>query len=107
DRARVERVADDPRGDPQLQDLRHLRDQRSYRQASGRGRARRQAGTGIRMSPPSQRPHSGSAGRRKLRAAEAPRVGVRIAGTGSFLPDDRLTNDELTLVMDTSDEWIR
>jgi 3-oxoacyl-[acyl-carrier-protein] synthase-3 len=35
-----------------------------------------------------------------------PKIGVRIAGTGSFLPDRRLTNDDLSRLMDTSDEWI-
>ncbi|MFO0857624.1 MAG: beta-ketoacyl-ACP synthase III [Phycisphaerales bacterium] len=34
------------------------------------------------------------------------RVGVRIAGTGSVLPAKTLTNEDLTKVMDTSDEWI-
>lgn len=32
--------------------------------------------------------------------------GIRIAGTGSSLPDHRLTNDDLSLMVDTSDEWI-
>jgi 3-oxoacyl-[acyl-carrier-protein] synthase III len=32
--------------------------------------------------------------------------GVRIAGTGSFLPEKRLTNADLEKMMDTSDEWI-
>jgi 3-oxoacyl-[acyl-carrier-protein] synthase-3 len=35
-----------------------------------------------------------------------PRIGVRIAGTGSFLPERKLTNADLSKVMDTSDEWI-
>ncbi|MEX2220034.1 MAG: beta-ketoacyl-ACP synthase III [Phycisphaerales bacterium] len=35
-----------------------------------------------------------------------PRIGVRIAGTGSFLPERRLTNADLAGMMDTSDEWI-
>jgi 3-oxoacyl-[acyl-carrier-protein] synthase III len=34
------------------------------------------------------------------------RRGVRIAGTGSALPDRRMTNADLMKVMDTSDEWI-
>ncbi len=38
--------------------------------------------------------------------AEPRRVGVRIAGTGSCLPERRLTNHDLTKLMDTSDEWI-
>ncbi len=33
--------------------------------------------------------------------------GTRIAGTGSALPDKRLTNADLEKIMDTSDEWIR
>lgn len=45
--------------------------------------------------------------RSRLQPQDLPRIGVRIAGTGSCLPADRLTNDELALVMDTSDEWIR
>ena len=31
----------------------------------------------------------------------------RIVGTGSYLPDKVLTNDELARTVDTSDEWIR
>ena len=33
--------------------------------------------------------------------------GVRIAGSGSAVPDKRLTNEDLSKMMDTSDEWIR
>lgn len=33
-------------------------------------------------------------------------VGVRIAGTGHYLPEGRITNADLVKVMDTSDEWI-
>ena len=32
---------------------------------------------------------------------------TRIIGTGSFLPDTIVTNDDLSKIMDTSDEWIR
>ena len=32
--------------------------------------------------------------------------GVRIAGSGHFLPEKRLTNADLEKIMDTSDEWI-
>ena len=32
--------------------------------------------------------------------------GVRILGTGSCVPDRRLTNDDFARMMDTSDEWI-
>ena len=33
--------------------------------------------------------------------------GTRIAGTGSALPEARLTNADLERLVDTSDEWIR
>ena len=32
--------------------------------------------------------------------------GAIIAGTGSYLPEKRLTNDELARMVDTNDEWI-
>jgi 3-oxoacyl-[acyl-carrier-protein] synthase-3 len=32
--------------------------------------------------------------------------GAIIAGTGSFLPEKRLTNDDLSKMVDTNDEWI-
>src|SRR5579859_6107254 len=32
--------------------------------------------------------------------------GSIIVGTGSFLPEKRLTNDELSKLVDTNDEWI-
>jgi 3-oxoacyl-[acyl-carrier-protein] synthase III len=32
---------------------------------------------------------------------------VRIAGTGRFLPDQVMTNDDLSKIVETSDEWIR
>ena len=35
-----------------------------------------------------------------------PRVYSRIAGTGSYLPEKVLTNDDLSKIVDTSDEWI-
>jgi len=35
------------------------------------------------------------------------RVRVGIAGTGSYLPERVVTNDDLALIVDTSDEWIR
>ncbi|HEY0333013.1 MAG TPA: beta-ketoacyl-ACP synthase III [Stenotrophomonas sp.] len=35
------------------------------------------------------------------------RIYSRIAGTGSYLPDKVLTNDDLTKIVETSDEWIR
>ncbi len=31
----------------------------------------------------------------------------RISGTGSYLPDKRLTNDDLAQLVDTTDQWIR
>ncbi len=34
------------------------------------------------------------------------RIHARIAGTGSYLPEKVLTNDDLTKLVDTSDEWI-
>lgn len=41
----------------------------------------------------------------KLKAAFSVRP-VRIAGTGSFVPDRVLTNTDLEKIVDTSDEWI-
>src|SRR5215217_3303918 len=35
-----------------------------------------------------------------------PDYGAIIAGTGSFVPEKRLTNDELSKLVDTNDEWI-
>jgi len=37
----------------------------------------------------------------------ASQIRARIAGTGSFLPDNVVTNDDLAKRVDTSDEWIR
>src|SRR5690554_6452510 len=34
------------------------------------------------------------------------RVYSRIAGTGSYLPEKVVTNDDLAKIVDTSDEWI-
>lgn len=34
-------------------------------------------------------------------------VGVRVTGTGSYLPERVVTNEELSRTLDTSDEWIR
>jgi 3-oxoacyl-[acyl-carrier-protein] synthase III len=36
----------------------------------------------------------------------AERVFARIAGTGSYLPEKVLTNDDLSKIVDTTDEWI-
>ena len=33
-------------------------------------------------------------------------MGTRIIGTGSYLPETVVTNDDLARIMDTSDEWI-
>jgi 3-oxoacyl-[acyl-carrier-protein] synthase-3 len=35
-----------------------------------------------------------------------PNVGAIIVGTGSFVPEKRLTNDDLSKMVDTNDEWI-
>jgi 3-oxoacyl-[acyl-carrier-protein] synthase-3 len=35
-----------------------------------------------------------------------PDYGAIIAGTGSFVPEKRLTNEELSKLVDTNDEWI-
>jgi 3-oxoacyl-[acyl-carrier-protein] synthase-3 len=35
-----------------------------------------------------------------------PEYGAIIAGTGSFVPEKRLTNDDLAKLVDTNDEWI-
>ena len=32
---------------------------------------------------------------------------VKIIGTGSALPDKKVTNDDLAQLVETSDEWIR
>ncbi|MCG1024810.1 beta-ketoacyl-ACP synthase III [Dehalobacter sp.] len=32
---------------------------------------------------------------------------VEIIGTGSYVPENRVTNDDLSKIVDTSDEWIR
>ncbi len=32
---------------------------------------------------------------------------ARIAGTGSYLPENVVSNDDLAKTLDTSDEWIR
>ena len=33
-------------------------------------------------------------------------MGIALAGTGSKLPSKILTNDDLSKIVDTSDEWI-
>src|SRR5205085_7099464 len=39
------------------------------------------------------------------RSAKTQRT-VSIVGTGSYVPEKRLTNEDLTKIVDTSDEWI-
>ena len=34
-------------------------------------------------------------------------MNIRIRGTGSAVPKKKVTNDDLSKLMDTSDEWIR
>ncbi|MCC6661943.1 MAG: ketoacyl-ACP synthase III [Phycisphaerales bacterium] len=41
-----------------------------------------------------------------VRPPDPPRRGVRIAGTGMLLPEDRITNADLEKLMETTDEWI-
>jgi len=38
--------------------------------------------------------------------SDAPRMGVRIAGVGHYVPEKKLTNADLEKMLDTSDEWI-
>lgn len=53
------------------------------------------------------RPHSGFGfGAGEGGGTFAGRVGVEIVGSGSYLPQRVLTNQDLEKVMDTSDEWI-
>ena len=35
-----------------------------------------------------------------------PHFGAIIAGTGSYLPEGRITNDDLSKLVDTNDDWI-
>ena len=34
-------------------------------------------------------------------------MSIRIVGTGSALPERKVTNEEIAELVDTSDEWIR
>src|SRR4051812_30519181 len=43
--------------------------------------------------------------RSNLRSVK-PRRTVSIVGTGSYTPERRLTNDDLSKIVDTTDEWI-
>lgn len=33
-------------------------------------------------------------------------MGIKIIGTGMYVPEIIVTNDDLTTIVDTSDEWI-
>jgi len=46
---------------------------------------------------------TGTSARNVLNPAK---IGVRIAGTGSYVPPGKLTNADLMTMMDTNDEWI-
>src|SRR5881398_4130411 len=48
-----------------------------------------------------RQPHSSP----RLQSGKAGRT-VSIIGTGSYVPDKRLTNADLSRMVDTSDEWI-
>jgi len=48
-----------------------------------------------------------SGGQASVGPASNGRIYARIAGTGSYLPEKLLTNDDLAKQVDTSDEWIR
>ena len=34
-------------------------------------------------------------------------MGIKILGTGCYLPDQKLTNNDFTKFVETNDEWIR
>src|SRR5690606_8661465 len=51
------------------------------------------------------RPTPGT-GQPGVRSMSQARIHARIAGTGSYLPEKVLTNDDLAKIVDTSDEWI-
>src|SRR5438046_707552 len=57
------------------------------------------------------RRHEGTRARSRNRAGNGyidgmQQAGTNIAGTGSALPEKRLTNDDLSKLVDTNDEWI-
>lgn len=54
-----------------------------------------------------QRQSSGSRAEPSAGVGMSERIYSRIAGTGSYLPEKVVTNDDLAKVVDTSDEWIR
>jgi len=39
-------------------------------------------------------------------SSDLPACGVRICGTGSYVPERRMTNEDFAKILDTSDEWI-
>jgi len=39
-------------------------------------------------------------------SSDLPACGVRICGTGSYVPERRMTNEDFARTLDTSDEWI-
>lgn len=57
------------------------------------------------ISPGAPAPGS-AADRAAIPTRPAPKIGVRLAGTGSHVPEGRLTNADFEKLMDTSDEWI-
>src|SRR5690606_20261133 len=75
-------------------------------QERGRGRLRPPSGRTRRARPVcGQSPAPAGAFPAGVRMSE--RIYSRIAGTGSYLPEKVVTNDDLAKVVDTSDEWIR
>src|SRR6267378_7525593 len=80
--------------------------------ASSATAAARRAPSGARFawSPPSWRSASTSTFGKRSRRTVTPRPEVRgsaIAGTGMYVPDTKLTNQDFERMVDTSDEWIR
>src|SRR5690606_7876818 len=56
--------------------------------------------------PPVRRPGPREGSTDMSEQASNHRIYSRIAGTGSYLPEKVLTNDDLAKIVDTSDEWI-
>ena len=46
-------------------------------------------------------------GRKRQGKQEQYMTGIRICGTGSYLPDHVVENEAFTRIVETSDEWIR
>src|SRR5690606_11172754 len=77
-----------------------------HQDLGGRGRLRTRSGRAPRARPAcGQSPAPAGAFPAGVRMSE--RIYSRIAGTGSYLPEKVVTNDDLAKVVDTSDEWIR